>query len=198
MITVIDLYRTYVEPVMDEILHLLRSGQQWRHDFRLRTLGVVLLAINLWARQTVEMIKILRDLWWGILMVVLYTLLAFVVGLPPITRFTAYIYMPVALFFGLLAWTIVHTAHVMRRKSYTIRGNEFVGNNNWLSGVNAVVVTALFYWTGAPLLIIIVFGVLQLVPYFLGDKYQEQARYDIPKFANFALALLAVWILAAG
>ena len=142
-----------------------------------------------------------KRLWWGGLMLVIYVLIVLVLDVPVAWTLSPGQYMKGILTILMLAWVLLQWSHVLKRESYVVGDDgdaveTFEGNANWISVVLSIIVTGIFWLLGTPQLALIILGVVQIVPFFLGEDYQEQSEFELPKLANFALVALSIWIVA--
>lgn len=154
-------------------------------------------------QQFVSLISTCKKLWWGALMLAVYILLEQVFDAPALFTLTAetYQYRKGILTLLMLAWFLLLTSHVLVRQDYVVGKEDdaietFSGNANWMSIVFALIATLFFWILGTPKLTLVILGPLQIVPFFLGTDYKEQADMELPRLINFTLVALSVWIVA--
>ncbi len=161
-------------------------------------------AIILWIRQSGEFIKGLVKYWWGALFIVIFSLITFVYGAPPIfPKLSSTTYTHGILTCAMVAWCFGFWTFVMTKKEYEISQDrqqspvKKTGNRNWVSVSFGLIAVLVFWLLGTPRLALIIIGVLQFFAFGIGYKYPQQAEYLLPRLCNTALVFLSVWILAA-
>lgn len=152
--------------------------------------------------QAKSLLPTLRKLWWGGLFVIVYILLEQVFEAPALLVWNAeaMTYRNGILFLLMLAWVLLLWSHVLKRESHVVsHGNvveqPYPGNANMVSVGFALIATLFFLVIGTSTLTLIILGSMQVIPFFLGESYQEQAEYELPRLINLVFVALAFWIL---
>lgn len=153
--------------------------------------------------QFLSMLKTCKKLWWGGLILAVYILLEQAFDAPAVFTLTVetYQYRKGILMFMMLAWVLLLTSHVLKREQYVVGDDDtavetFDGNANWVSVGMGLFATLFFWILGTSTLALVVLGPLQIVPFFLGTDYKEQADMELPRLINLTLVALSIWIIA--
>jgi hypothetical protein len=157
--------------------------------------------------ETWEFVKTIRKYWYGGLFLILCVLVTFWYKADPLPFFRSLssdVYTHGILTFAFVAWALGFWVFVLTRKEYELlpktqneKAIKIVGNRNWVSALFGVFATLIFWLLHIPILALIIIGVFQFISFGLGERFQQQAEYVLPKFVNLALMFLGAWIVGA-